>query len=109
MNVASLSLCRELYELSGWDDPDASNDATGSVTEAPVWVSRYTLGFILRKLPGCSITHLKNGSFRAKYNRYNPDMPTKNIRPFRQEADTPEDAAAKLAIELFKQGVLSHD
>src|SRR4051794_11489791 len=122
MNVASLELCRELYELSGWFDSSA--DYYWHVDYAPhlcnkvVWPEgalgveifpAYDLGYLLRKLPSTSISHLKNESSMAKWNGYDTKLPVAQIRNYRQEADIPEDAAARLAIELFKQGIIKKE
>lgn len=101
MNVASLELCKELYELSGWDNREQYHYIDGSPVPA------YDFGYLLRKLPeGTTI----------RVNKRNPVKLGKNQGPYSAlmygyrgavRADTPEDCAAKLAIELLKQGVLS--
>lgn len=127
--VASLPNCKELYELSGWDDTkdtykrlaglhdlkwkdwffaDYNNGKWDDVGEQSV--PAYSLGYLLRKLP---IGHPENNVFaELSVHRYlkdkwsaiwqTEDMETEVM----QIADTPEDALCKLAIELFKQGVL---
>lgn len=108
MDTTSLELSKALWKLSGWtylahqwlspyDDPH------------PV----YDLGYLLRKLP--PQTRIKK-EFDAS-----PELPeetpahyralydTVDDRHFWLGADTPEDAAAKLAIELFKHGVLKRE
>ena len=129
MHVASLELSRELYELSGWDDRRAIQyywhgddldhvtvvDAEQHEPECAVYPA-YDLGYLLRKLPGSfndkgnsyyfmldrSIDDYEKGySWAAAY------MSLSSIRErLQQLAVTPEDAAAKLAIELFKQNIL---
>lgn len=100
MNVANLSLCKELYELSGW--MPAECEFYGSV---PL----YTLGYLLRKLNDSlnhnidTLTLVTLGSFGWEVQHKALSTPTVC------EADTPEDAACKLAIELFKQGLLKRD
>jgi hypothetical protein len=118
MNVASLVLCRELYELSGWDDTDykywngeVSNDIDGSVWD---WGKNnykencspaYDLGYLLRKLRPCLYLGLhiqaRDDGFEFFIDRAEGGIGT--------EPMTPEDAACKLAIELFKQGVLTKE
>lgn len=103
MNVASLELCKELYELSGWAPPD-SDEIYGWDNEQlktkKIVGYEYDLGYLLRKLQplepmlstlgeGWECSALDVGRWEA------------NVREL-----TPEDAACKLAIELFKQGVL---
>jgi len=59
MYVASLELCKELYELSGWDDIEFQwSSIDGKHWEAAVSVLfagatevAYDLGYLLRKLP----------------------------------------------------------
>ena len=104
MNVAAKELCQELYELSGWggDDPyfnvnegwyKEGRPAQKSVLVAPA----YDLGYLLRKLPSWSL-------IQKNIDRYEATSSMNNTH-----ADTPEDAACKLAIELFKQGILTKE
>lgn len=107
MNVANLSLCKELYELSGWDEtyhlhPDENSNAYKA---SPA----YDLGYLLRKLPWnleapygkyCSAHMYLNkqkSHYRVGYLFYSQ---------YNQTANMPEDALCKLAIELFKQEIL---
>lgn len=146
MNVASLKLCKELYELSGWDNTELYH--AQSIFDEPVELSRYRtqkdlddeqgtgkllvwsysgveigsfkwtipaydLGYLLRKLPAW----FRNGEFylsndgaeklgwTAGYMKEDNDGYL--YWTMSELADTPEDAACKLAIELFKQGVLT--
>lgn len=117
MSVASLNLCKQLYELSGWQDVDES--IFSSVTEkldwiydAPSglwWLPAYDAGYLLRKLPHfIQLTQLSGGytpnGWRAEKN---------NSQDFagycRADAASPEDALCLLAIELFKSGVLKRE
>lgn len=144
MNVASLELCKELHELSGWGEEVTqyhwyANEIGGGftlihTTEAPFYSSdvyhpAYDLGYLLRKLPvsvrdkqmkhsnkhaclTCTceeeyICGLEMRKFGTAFSFcYVNDRHHRAI-PFYVNAPTPEDAAAKLAIELFKQGVLT--
>lgn len=122
MNVASLKLCKELYELSGWVDVEAyyeyypiadkhalRHSAPGNAFAEdrilPDYIfPAYDLGYLLRKLPNYCRVERKGSTYVSGYTaKAEIDLDT----PFGQEADTPEDAACKLAIELFKQGVLA--
>lgn len=113
MNVASLELCKELYELSGWDDTARRHPSVHDKRED--WPPAYTLGYLLRKLSqaeiGVSIRYVDSPhgvdlrEWLHKFIAYAPWM-AQGDYPF---ADIPEDAAAKLAIELFKQGVLKKE
>jgi hypothetical protein len=131
MTVASLELCKTLYELSGWE---ATQNFWKSLLghDAKTWrdfkvvdfngaeipdafgertYPAYDLGYLLRKLQPLSEERGRFflsfnpdqdrwfTGFSATYDQYHSD---------KGDADTPEDAACKLAIELFKQGVLKH-
>jgi hypothetical protein len=121
MNVAELSLCKELYELSGWVDVESyweyypvankstlRHSAPGNVFPddkiLPDYITpAYSLGYLLRKLPLVTLKHVALDSDDLK--RWN--CITEQWGVLRNHyADTPEDAACKLAIELFKQGIL---
>lgn len=133
MNVASLELSKELYELSGWKDTSFSWASVIDKTVAYKPLVRatigsnsawhedpaYDLGYMLRKLPHRT---QKNGQFNlSPYLDYKPhpfpNLPTTMVmwqaqygpEAHRQLGDTPEDAACRLAIELFKQGVLTRN
>lgn len=114
MNVASLELCKELYELSGWDDTHwvwdkqlnvISEYPTGARFESPA----YDLGYLLRKLErvegGVSLTYCNHQDGSTNYCIYLNETLGGSFA----YDDTPEDAAAKLAIELFKSGVLKKE
>jgi len=124
MQVASLNLCKELYELSGWNNTEHSYyadpgglpslDATGLHHKvAPA----YDAGFLLRKLP----REIENPRgvlmMQARHNGYYYAYTTKTGQewPFDERAvvyqidKTPENALCKLAVELFKAGVLTRE
>jgi hypothetical protein len=133
MNVASLELCKELYELSGWGNNPATGDSSEKVWHQTAnlppndWICwerthladgnipAYDLGYLLRKLPAYIPTHDEHADdylLRICPN-YTGDMWSADYFGLErllyfQQADTPEDAACKLAIELWKQGIL-HD
>lgn len=128
MNTASLNLCKELYKLSGWGDDDRDDldwyrrhkDLETIVIDIEMHDSlapAYTLGYLLRKLElkdgwnhgrldlsHCADVHESGTQYywAVSFNSYDNDFPV-------GEANTPEDAVCKLAIELFKQGILSKD
>jgi len=144
MNVASLELSKELYELSGW-----KSDFLMYIKSASGWVvmnqhqyhnyraasgkpghfvsvDAYDLGYLLRKLPRWYDKDRVKGPMHAFLLQLQPSPVSTNWQAFyryenknpngyesevtlKVEAGTPEDAAAKLAIELFKQGVLTRD
>lgn len=68
-------------------------------------VPAYDLGYLLRKLPsGC---YVMQQSDEEIYEGQRQQWGALGWRDYGYFADTPEDAAAKLAIELFKQNVLT--
>lgn len=109
MQVASLELCKELYELSGWSSQITHNEPTPSsslVGQVPICPA-YTLGYLLRKLP----VTVPNEEVKLNLTRFSENFYTASyaweddFAPY-GDGNTPEDAACKLAIELWKQGVL---
>lgn len=131
MTTASLKLCQELYELSGWEATDFAwwaNDReklddwsidkivhveTQTYKNLGWKFPAYDLGYLLRKLP--PIVTLKSrsgGRWSAQLVRgqlvYSYQEQKDEIKKWEIErtADTPEDALTLLAIELFKQGVI---
>lgn len=114
MNVASLELCKDLVYTSEWGGTEYfylnnalvhrsmldDDDFLGEVIPA------YDLGYLLRKLPpeDKEIGYLnlcQDGvNWMCRYTKLSATM-------IYSKADIPEDAAAKLAIELFKQGILT--
>jgi hypothetical protein len=112
MNVANFELCQELYELSGWLTGidgfcyvSLAGESSGfevrpltDVGDDRVRICpAYDLGYLLRKLPPGNVLTSVEGKWIASSS---PKVTT---------APTPEDAAAKLAIELFRQGILKTD
>lgn len=125
MNVASLELCKELYELSGWDSDFIRTSIRGDVWNVhvrptdPNWrfaggvAPAYSLGYLLRKLPNYIPTFGDDGddylfSLKPNFEGNEWEAAYWGIQKslYWNRADTPEDAACKLAIELYKQGVL---
>ncbi len=125
MNTASKQLCQELYELSGWncvrDWYFAYHKAAGEV-EYDLKLNAdeskagrddfpaYDVGYLLRKLPrlitddvdsekDLMVIPVMDDGWSAFY-----EGAGKMMSP--GIADNPEDAACRLAIELFKQGIL---
>jgi hypothetical protein len=109
MNFANFELCRELYERSGWLTGVDGNCYVSLTGERRGFEVRpltdtgndriqicpaYDLGYLLRRLPvGNVLTSVEDKWIASS----SPKVTT---------ATTPEDAAAKLAIELFKQGIM---
>lgn len=106
MNVASRKLCEELYKLSGWHDGSAwtdTRDPKHAISNYP----KYNLGYLLRKLPGIPEVKRRAGRKWAAVCRIGAVEDGKIAdKTAWTRADTPEDAVCKLAIELFKQGIL---
>src|SRR6218665_3795759 len=124
MNVASLELSKELYELSGWDDtylrwvpgldhavnPDEA--VRNRYVEDPDFPSTpaYDLGYLLRKLPDftqIAKTNLYVAELDGPAIRYYAAAPEEDVDT--DYYDNPEDAAAVLAIKLLGRGVLTRD
>ncbi len=94
MNVASLELSKKLYEISEhtWL---GDGDHKPEYKAAPI----YTLGYLLRKLQGYDVDIYYSNQWQEWVcNAHDPK--------YTQRADTPEDAAVKLCIELFQQSIL---
>lgn len=125
MNVASLGLCRELYELSGWQPLIGQNYTKH---QGHIGYPRYDLGFLLRKLQERPVVALRQRAGRrwaasCQWAELTPEgkellatgahmaipATATNVKDVEQRADTPEDAVTKLAIELFKQGIITRD
>ncbi|SRR6266705_3613217 len=118
MNVAHIELCKELYELSGWaglnDLPRTEDMLLEYFSEALMpgygGIPQYTLSYLLRKLPqntwvGYTDTSGQRGYAQAQtyaWNEKGDDI----IKVTQCSADTPEDAACKLAIELCTRNIL---
>lgn len=136
MHVASKELCEELYELSRWLPEEYLEDGAyadlrwwinfpsgtfqvghqlqPSFAHREIVCPAYDLGYLLRKLPnyppkGPADTNYYDQLFIAKvgnkYEAYYFNRIT-HRRAGNALADTPEDAACKLAIELIKQGIM---
>lgn len=126
MNVASKELCQELHELSGWSGGEYTwYETLKGVIESGIeaieseWGSgtpkficpAYDLGYLLRKLPRrlnddyrLTIQTVVFPQWCASYDEL------EGIGCAHESyGDSPEDAAAKLCIELFKQGILGKE
>lgn len=118
-DVADLELCKELYELTGWDGTfwnysrSSGSDFPfklghkGSVEtrEVKERYPAYSLGYLIRKLPDTTNIGVSGDLYTAYSNPVG--LPTGDKwHDFVEVAKTPEDAACMLAIELFKAGVL---
>jgi len=123
MNVASVERCEELYHLSGWNETeyfyqlieysDLSSGyfLTNPALEAPLTAQSYPaydLGYLLRRLPqntwiGYVDTSRQRGYALATTYAWNT-AGTDIGKIAECRADTPEDAACLLAIEVLRQG-----
>lgn len=127
MNVASLELCKELYEASGWGK-NQKKDTTelwmvmsdgsayilsqgGKFKDFKELIPAYVLGYLLRKLQKT----LSAGEYVAvsadnnKQGHWFASISNDHSIGDSSYADTPEDAACLLAIELFKQNILTKE
>lgn len=121
-HVASLELSRILFELSGWKDTHFSWRSQNKQEPRIVDIApnidsdipAYSLGELLRKLPEYM---MRDGLSRSlclyKANSRGIGWIAKygGTRTFKGEImgnsmKSPEDAAAKLCIKLFRQGIL---
>lgn len=125
MNVASLELCRELYELGWWEGTDHAwayhtnerhlvhLEAGYGVGENWDYAPAYDLGYLLRKLPREVHANQLQLTWNSNTGYEQWECGYIYIRDYEFDPmcwdDTPEDAVAKLAIELFKQGVLTRE
>ncbi|SRR5260221_11168896 len=119
MNTARVELCRELYTLSRWVLTEKHWYQGKPIYNAPYgWdCPAYDLGFLLEKLPK-SVTEFWGRAYPASpclmYSGtqwvifYQSEMTGEHNTDelFGQFADTPEDAACSLCVELFKQDIL---
>lgn len=131
MNVASKDLCTELYGLIGWECEENAwityTDWNRKFPQPPDTVMHrwicdtdyarivcpaYDLGYLLRMLPGRigsrgQYAYLRMSKVGKSYAfaYMSPEL----IWTHENKADTPEDAACRLAIELFKAGVLTKE
>lgn len=131
-NVTSLELSKELYTISGWRDTSylwhLINGKAGYVVFAgpnghdggnklqDYERHAYDLGYLLRKLPykviddwsawvyGFKLMPTASTGWKIWYGEVGTDS-----EMYFNSADTPEDAAAKLCIELFKQNILTRE
>lgn len=122
MNIASLELCQKLFELSGWIDTEYgwlsySSWETDEVSyelskrDKKRWCAgAYDAGYLLRKLPSSDAEGYKlqircddtDYWYAGYYKRDNSQLKTES-----NPCATPEEAACQLAINLFKEGVLT--
>lgn len=126
MNTAKLEHCKELYELSGWEDTSYWHAEVYAVTEPTIamWdvidhrgghgtYPAYDCGYLLRKLPReidvdgdqvaldlCPMGDSDN--WLAMY--YSSNTLGETV-----EAETPEDALCLLAIKLLKEGTITRE
>ena len=113
MTVATIDLCQTLFMNSGWIGTNLNHfrfhDGKVSVEARPIsayisarGIPAYDLGFLLRRLPPS--TAIRKRSTMSAGKEYSASAA---VRSGIAALDrTPEDAAAKLAIELFKRAVL---
>lgn len=76
-----------------------------------VYIPAYDAGYLLRKLPKQYLIFQSSFTlYRAAKFAYDGELDETIIKPFSWEGfKEPEDALCKLAIELFKQGILKKE
>jgi hypothetical protein len=128
VDVASVDLCRELWELSGWGteatafhwykqhgeaDYTLVSSDEAEFYQSDSYFPAYTLGFMLRKLQLPYVTVLVGtlGRRSKLYSAsYIPDqLGEYDPATMYRKADTPENALCQLAIQLFRQNILKRD
>lgn len=115
MNVTSLELSKQLYEVSGLESGEPyryDNGLKKHVRDIEVFNSSvcpvYTLGFLIRQLPiGVSIDKATDGYGARRPPVYGVPEDAPFEGQIRFPADTPEDATAALLIELYRAGILT--
>lgn len=119
MHVADPSLCKELYELSGWrDTPEHHWQEQGSIEtfdyDRTLLCPAYSLSYLLRRLPKYLVDsyqliltpyNIATTAWSARYMQFKTTA-NKKVDLYESKGHNPEDALCKLAIELFKQGIL---
>lgn len=115
MNVASLELCKQLYEVSGYDGTDLiyidhetlglevfGREITNQLGHGSAYICEaYDLGFLLRELPPYVAIYKQNEKWWSWDIRENHPLAWNSV-----DAKTPEDCACKLVIRLINQGIL---
>lgn len=118
---ANESLCKELYQLSEWYEQDDYMflDHPHYYDKRRDFIApKYSLGYLMRKLPPViqdpydkKFKHIQmwiNGDGTAHIGYVEPYAHDDKVA-YAQSSDEIEDVAAKLAIELFKQGILTKE
>lgn len=107
MDTASLELSKELYALSGWEY--ASHQHLSPYDDShPV----YDLGYLMRKLPDITLLIKVKGMYAANVEWVEKSREqgwSDMLHWHTPTADTPEDAACKLAIQLFEYGFFKRE
>jgi hypothetical protein len=113
MNVASLELCKELFALSKWEPQDCTvyallgesrifqfvRNPEPNVMSMDYYIPAYDLGYLLRKFIGKGGVEI----------RYGDKGCIASSHMVSTGSNTPEDAVARLAIELFRQGIFERN
>lgn len=114
MQVASMELCKELFELSRWGDTHLFYTKTGKVsTEASMFsgepLPAYDLGYLIRKLPASVKIELAKRVYYDDDDHWSVDLTAWLGDSFFMTDDfrSNEDAIATLAIQLFKDKELT--
>jgi hypothetical protein len=109
MNLTTTELGHKLYEVSGWEPPFFTMVGDKFTN------TQYDLGFLLRKLPR-KVEYYQELTLMIEADPFDTRWGAQYVNAdyeIGQQgqglfgfAQTPEDAAAQLAIELFEKGVL---
>lgn len=109
MNVTSLKLSQELFEVSGWSDTTYEYWGVQKRLEVRTILNTdsaatpaYDSGYLLAKLPNMMFEWWNQDSIHLIYH-------TASGENVSIDADTPANALAKLCLELFKSGILTKE
>lgn len=134
MNTASQLLCEELVALSNWGIEDDNINKVWSSNGIGEWfvdfapqafkgqIPAYDLGYLIRKLPpkintrfidvevvSYFLLEVLNTNKLAYCAGYITNDVEQEVNKIRGEDYIPENAMAKLCIELFKSGILKKE
>jgi hypothetical protein len=117
MNTASLELCRELYEITGWEADDwydhgnmaelcTLEDVEAGDNPKSEYTPAYDLGYLIRKLDHKWFRLEHSFEINEPINRWSAWYLTDDVGGYVEEGESPEDAVAMLCIQLIRKGVM---
>lgn len=111
---AGLAECKQLYELSGWQEEEWGDQyRIFTPGQGDVVTPAYTLGTLLHMLPAHTLTKYGNATWQARWVGHVPwqsetpaPVPAYRGAITAESRTNPANALARLAIKLFEAGVL---